>query len=295
LLSDPVLKGVLIAFAAFAVYALSDASIKFLGGHLPAYEVGFFGSLFGLAAIPFLKQRTDRWTDIVMTTNRPLWLTRFAATGFAGIGAIVAFTHLPMAEAFSLIFLLPAFVTIMSVVFLKEHVGLRRWVSVVVGFIGVLIVLRPGFRELSIGHLGALVVALGGAVSIIAYRAAGPGEKNISLYGAGVLGTFTICGIAMIPTFQWPDLTQFGFLAGHGIFSSLGALLLMLAAQRAPAALVGPTQYSQIIWALLLDRFVFGIELEMAMLGGIVLIVGSGLMTLWREKPRKAPQPVAAE
>jgi drug/metabolite transporter (DMT)-like permease len=294
LLSDPVLKGVFIAFAAFAVYALSDANIKFLDGQLPAYEVGFFGAVFGLAAIPFLKRRDDRWGDVVRTTNRPLWLTRFAANGFAGIGAVVAFTHLPMSEAFALIFLLPAFVTIMSVLFLKEKVAARRWVSVVIGFIGVLIVLRPGFRELSIGHLGALMVALGGAISIVVYRAAGPSEKNISLYGAGVLGTFTICGIAMIPFFEWPSLTQVGFLAGYGIFAALGAIFLMLAAQRAPAALVGPTQYSQILWALLLDRFVFGIELEMAMIGGIVLIVGSGLMTLWRDKPRGTQKAVRA-
>jgi drug/metabolite transporter (DMT)-like permease len=295
--SDPVLKGLLLGFAAFAAFAFSDASVKILAGSLPPYEIAFIGSLFGLAAIPFLKKSTDRWGDIVRTTNRPLWLVRFVANGFACIGSVTAFSHLSMAEAFALIFLLPAFVTIMSVLFLKEKVGLKRWSAVAIGFIGVLIVLRPGFRELSIGHLGAVIGGLGGAISIVVYRAAGPSEKNISLYGAGVLGTFFICGLAMIPSFALPTWTQMGWLAGYGILCAVGNILLMMAAFRAPAAMIGPTQYSQMLWAILIDTFVFHIHLELPMLLGIILIVGSGVLTLWREKARGTPLPhsVAAD
>jgi drug/metabolite transporter (DMT)-like permease len=295
--SDQILKGLFLGFAAFAIYAFSDACVKFLGGALPSYEVAFIGSLFGFAAIPFLKKPDDRWADIVATTNRPLWLVRFAASGMAGIGAVTAFTHLSMAEAFALIFLLPAFVTIMSVLFLREKVGMKRWAAVIVGFIGVLIVLRPGFRELSIGHLGAIGGGLGGAISIVVFRAVGPREKNISLYGAGVLGTFTICGIAMIPSFVLPDLVQFGWLAAYGIFCALGSILLMTAAFYAPAALVGATQYSQMLWAIAIDALFFHLNLDGPMLIGIVLIIGSGILTLWREKVRGTPLPpsVAAE
>lgn len=295
--SDPVLKGLLLGFAAFAAYAFSDASVKFLAGGLPAYEIAFIGSLFGLAAVPFLKKPADRWGDIVHTTNRPLWLVRFAANGMAAIGSVTAFTHLSMAEAFALIFLLPAFVTIMSVLFLKEPVGLKRWSAVIIGFIGVLIVLRPGFRELSIGHLGAIAGGLGGAISIVVFRAVGPREKSISLYGAGVLGTFFICGLAMIPSFTQPTVPQIGWLASYGILCALGNILLMMAAFRAPAALVGPTQYSQMLWAIGIDTFVFRIHLEWPMLAGIALIIGSGILTLWREKARgtKLPPSVAAE
>ena len=289
--SDPALKGLLLGFAAFAAYAISDASVKLLDGGLPPYEVAFIGSLFGMAVIPFLKKADDRWSDIVRTSNRPLWLVRFAANALAGIGSITAFTHLSMAEAFALIFLLPAFVTIMSVVFLKETVGLKRWSAVVIGFLGVLIVLRPGFRELSIGHLGAIVGGLGGAISIVTYRAAGPGEKAISLYGAGVLGSFLICGGLMIPSFTWPSLSQLGWLTSYGSLCAAGSLLLMIAARYAPAAMIGPTQYSQMLWAVVIDYFVFHIHLELPMLAGIVLIVGSGILTLWREKARGTPLP----
>ncbi len=289
--SDPVLKGLLLGFAAFAAFSFSDASVKLLGGHIPPYEVGFFGAIFGLLAIPFLKKAEDRWIDIFRTTSRPLWLIRFVSNGLAVIGSVTAFSHLSMAEAFALIFLLPAFVTIMSVVFLKEQVGLKRWSAVVIGFIGVLIVLRPGFRELSIGHLGAVIGGLGGAISIILFRAAGPLEKNISLYGAGVLGALAICGVAMLPSFTTPTAPQWAMLAGYGVLCALGNALLMYASFKAPAALIGPTQYSQMLWAVAIDYFVFNIHLELPMLVGIVLIIGSGILTLWREKTRGTPLP----
>ncbi|WP_407810784.1 EamA family transporter, partial [Staphylococcus aureus] len=89
------------------------------------------------------------------------------------IGSITAFTHLSMSEAMVLMFLQPSFVTMMSILFLKERVGMQRWLAIAIGFVGVLIVLRPGFRELSIGHLGAIFAGFGGAVSIVVFRALG--------------------------------------------------------------------------------------------------------------------------
>jgi len=289
--TDSRLKGILLAFAAFAAYAFSDASVKLIDGQLPPVESGFFGALFGLLALPFIRKRNDAWTDIVRTTNKPLWLLRFFATGASTIGSVVAFTHLAMAEAFALIFLLPSFVTIMSVVFLKEQVGIKRWSAVIIGFAGVLIILRPGFRELSIGHLGAIIGGMGGALSIVIFRAIGPREKNISLYGAGVLGCLAVCGVLMIPSFTLPNAEQWLMLAGYGLLAALANVLIMYAAQYAPAAVIGPTQYSQMLWAILFGYLIFGDRVDGWMLVGIALIVGSGLLTLMREKQRNVPLP----
>lgn len=206
---------------------------------------------------------------------------------------MTAFTHLSMAEAFALIFLLPSFVTIMSVVFLKEQVGIRRWSAVIIGFLGVLVILRPGFRELGIGHLGAIIGGFSGALSIVIFRAMGPSEKNVSLYGAGVLGCLTISGIAMVPTFIMPGGEQWLLLAGYGLLGALGNVLVMYAAQYAPAAMIGPTQYSQMLWAILFGYLIFGDRIDGWMLFGIALIVGSGLLTLIREKQRKVPLPAS--
>ena len=289
--TDQTTKGVLLAFASFAAFSFSDAAVKMIEGALSAYEMAFLGALFGLAGLPFLLKPGDRWTDVFRTTNRPLWLLRFVSNSLGVLGSVVAFTYLSMAEAFALIFLLPSFVTIMSVIFLKESVGIKRWSAVVIGFLGVLIVLRPGFRELSIGHLGAIFGGLSGAISIVIFRAIGPREKNISLYGAGVLGVLVVCGLLMLPDFRLPSAIEWLMLAGYGLLAALATVLLMYAANHAPAAVIGPTQYSQMLWAVIFGYLVFGDTIDLPMLLGILLIIGSGLLTLAREKARNVPLP----
>src|SRR6185312_6288686 len=188
-------KGVLLGFMAFAAFAASDAFVKSLRGSLPAYEAVFFGAALGLTALPFIKGSDERWRDVVRAQRPGLWLVRALASAMGSIAAVMAFTALPMAEAFALIFLLPIFVTILSVLVLKEAVGWRRWSAVVAGFVGVLVVLRPGFRVLGIGHLAAIVCGLSGAVSMIALRMAGPHEKRVTLYGAGMVGSMLVAGL----------------------------------------------------------------------------------------------------
>ncbi|PZM11301.1 DMT family transporter [Rhizobium tubonense] len=286
-------RGVLIAFASYAVFAFSDASIKILHGALPAYQVAFIGSVFALTAIPFLKTANDGWLDVVRTSNRALWILRFVCGAIGAICSVVAFTELPMAEAFALLFLLPSFVTILSVIFLKEDVRWQRWTAVIIGFIGVLIVLRPGFRELSIGHLAAAIGGLSGAISIVVLRAMGPTEKRISLYGAALFGSFIISGLLMVSEFSMPTPRQWLFLASYGILGAFGNVLLMNAARLAPANLVAPPQYSQMIWAIAFGYLIFNDSIDFPMAVGIVLIIFSGLLTLARERKRGTPLPAA--
>ncbi|CAM0998316.1 EamA domain-containing protein [Rhodanobacter sp. Root179] len=276
-------KGVLLGFMAFAAFALSDAFVKLLRGSLPPYEAVFFGAMLGLTALPFIKGRGDRWRDVVRAQRQGLWLVRAVASAIGSISAVVAFTALPMAEAFALIFLLPIFVTILSVLVLKEHVGWRRWSAVVAGFIGVLVVLRPGFRVLGIGHLAAIICGLSGAISMIALRMAGPHEKRITLYGAGMIGSLLFAGLMMLADFRWPGLVQWLFLLGYGLLAALASVLLMLATQRAPANHVAPTQYSQMLWAVLLGYVLFHDALDWPMAIGIAIILGAGLFTFVRE------------
>jgi S-adenosylmethionine uptake transporter len=281
--AKPRLQGVLLGFMAFAAYALSDAFVKLLRGSLPSYEAVFFGATLGLSAIPFIRSRDDGWRDVLRAQRRGLWLVRAIASAVGSIAAVMAFTALPMAEAFALIFLLPIFVTILSVLVLKEHVGWRRWSAVVAGFVGVLVVLRPGFRVLGVGHLAAIVCGLAGAISMIALRLAGPHEKRITLYGAGMIGSMLLTGVLMLADFRWPTLAQIGLLLGYGLLAALASVLLMLATQTAPANHVAPTQYSQMLWAVLLGYVLFGDRLDWPMAIGIAIILGAGLFTFVRE------------
>jgi S-adenosylmethionine uptake transporter len=278
------IKGVLLGFACFAAYAISDAFVKSLHGSIPPYESVFFGALFGLSALPFIMSKGDRWHDVVMARRPSLWWVRATAGAVANIASVIAFTLLPMAEVFTMIFLMPIFVTILSVLFLKEHVGWRRWLAVFVGFAGVLVVLRPGFRTLGVGDIAGIVCGLFAACSVVALRVAGPHEKRISLYGAGVIGPLIIGGILMIPHFAWPNWHEWQLLAGYGLLAALAGVLLMYATLQAPANRVAPTQYSQMLWAIGFGYWLFGDKLDWPMLIGIVMILGAGLFTLVREE-----------
>ncbi|HBK45777.1 MAG TPA: EamA family transporter, partial [Xanthomonadaceae bacterium] len=130
-------KGVMLGFACYAAYSVSDAFVKLLEGGLPAYEVLCLGALLMLAAVPFLKKPEDRWSELVIARKPALWLLRALAAAIGNLTSVIAFTTLSMAEAFALIFLMPIFVTILSVLFLKEEVRWRRWSAVIVGFVGV--------------------------------------------------------------------------------------------------------------------------------------------------------------
>ena len=288
-MADRTTQGVALGFAAFALFSLSDASVKLIAGAIPPIQSAFIGALFGMLVLPFLLHRGDRLTDVFRTVDRPLWLVRFFAYPASVIGSVTAFTHLSMSEAMVLMFLQPAFVTIMSIFFLKEKVGVQRWLAILIGFVGVLIVLRPGFRELSIGHFGAIFAGFGGAVSIVVFRALGDREKKVSLVGAGLLGAIMICGLLSIRDFTLPDIRQTLLLAGYGLLAALANILTTRASTMAPATLVGATQYGQMIWAIILDALLFSIRPDGPMLIGSLFILGSGALTIIRERSHGRP------
>lgn len=280
-------SGVVLAFLAFAAYAFSDASVKLLAGHPGPYEAVFFGAVISAAAVPFVRRPGERFGDIFRARHRVMWVLRAVAVVICSIGGVTAFTHLSMAEAFSLIFLMPIFVTILSVVFLKESVGWRRWLAVVMGFVGVLVVLRPGIRALNIGHVGAVVCGVTAAVTVVLMRAQGRSETRISLYGAGLIGSVVGAFPLMLTGFVWPSAWEWGCLLGYGLLMALGNVLVILASARAPATLVASTQYSQMLWALLLGAVVFHSALDWPMALGAAIIICSGVFTFMRETVRQ--------
>jgi drug/metabolite transporter (DMT)-like permease len=280
-------QGVLLAFLAYSAYAVSDASVKLLHGTLNVHEAVFFGALSGVLVLPLLRRPGERLGEVFRARNRVMWFARAGAALTGSIGSVTAFTHLSMAEAFSLLFLMPTFVTILSVVFLKEPVGWRRWSAVLMGFAGVLVVLRPGFRELNIGHLGAVVGGFSGAFTVVMLRAFGKTETRLSLYGAGLIGPILGGGLLMLPDFTWPTPMQWVWLMGYGLLMAVANVLVMLASARIPASLVAPAQYSQMIWAIALGYLVFGDGIDAMMALGVAVIILSGLMTFMRERVRR--------
>src|SRR5262245_1851573 len=147
----------------------------------------------------------------------------------AGVLSVFAFTTIPLAEVYALIFLAPLFVTLLSVVILKEHVGPWRWAAVVAGFVGIMLVVRPGFRALEPGHLAAFVIAFLGAATIILMRSLAE-EKQTSMLGVLVAYGLVFNGVAAAMTsFTIPEPKLLGLLLLTGACTAGGHRLQLMA------------------------------------------------------------------
>ena len=276
--------GIFLGFAAFAAYSFSDMFIKLIKQGLPPFEVVFFGALLGLLALPFAKQPTERWTDLVRPRMKKMWLVRVILGTINSVSAVIAFRHLSMAEAFALIFLMPIFVTLLSVLILKEQVGWKRWSAVIAGFIGVMIVLRPGFRELNYAHGAAIACGLAGAGMVITLRMISTHESRLTLFSTTLIGNILIAGIVTFWHFSMPTTQQWLYILGYGLLSAAGGVLLMYATLVAPVNRVAPTQYSQMLWAVAIGYMLFQERLDLPTWIGICVIVGAGIFTFIREE-----------
>ena len=279
--------GVLYAIVAYSVYSCGDAIIKGFGQNLSVFEIGFFIALFGLIPATFAKPKGERWRDS-FKLNQPLLVHARSFSGVASsILVTVSFTTIPFAETYSLVFMMPLFITVMSVLILKERVDLIRWSMLALGFIGVMLVVRPGFRELEFGHLTALLCAVFGAATTTILRVIAPREKRVSLIALPALYLIVINAILMAPSFVMPTLQQFGLLAASGSLVGMGHILLIAATRNAPASQVAPIQYVQIVWAIGLGAWFYAehpdliayIDLSVVVLSGLVNVFIDGART----------------
>lgn len=277
-------SGMVLAFMAYASFSISDAFSKLLAGSLDPFEVAFSGGAFGFLILPFVRLKHESYIDVVRTARPGMWLVRACAVFLATASSVEAFMLLPMPEALSLMFLMPFFVTLLSVTFLRERVNVWAWISVGIGFLGVMIVLRPGFRALNFGHLCALVAAMSNAVGVIAYRQAGHNSPRLSLFGSSLIGPLVGNGVLMMPHVSWPVGVDWVFLFGYGLLAALGQLLLMMATQSAPANRVALPQYSQMIWGVALSYTLFHQPLDVWEFVGVFCVTMSGLVNWIRQK-----------
>ena len=280
-------NGILLALVAYAVYSWGDAAIKALGGGLSVFEIGFYMTLVSAVCIALTTPKDEKLLHF-WRMKRPWAVQARALSGTAAsVLSVIAFTTIPLAEVYALIFLAPLFVTLMSMFLLEEQVGPWRWFAIIAGFAGVLLVVRPGFRELEIGHIAAVVVALLAAFSVILMRSLSARETRTTMLGFLVLYIIGFNGVAMLVTgARTPTLQEAAILLVAGIFAATGNILLLRATRFAPANQLASTHYSQIVWAVVLGALFFQEEPDLLAILGLAIIGSSGLLTVARERIR---------
>ncbi len=280
---NPSYKGVLLALTAFGIFASHDAIIKYLGGSYSPFQIVFFSVLFGFPVVTFLLMRDTAPGHL--RPVHPLWTTlRTVAAVISASAAFYAFTSLPLAQVYAILFAAPLLITVLAIPLLGERVGIRRGLAVLVGLGGVIVVLQPATTTLTLGHATALIAAVTGAFASVIVRKIGRDERPVVLILYPLMANFVLMGAAMPFVYEPMSGQDLALLAVIAVLAIVATNFLIFAYRAAPAATVAPMQYSQIIWASAYGALFFGETLEAATLVGTAVIVASGLYIVFREE-----------
>lgn len=290
--AQPVLPAILLVLCAVVLFSLSDVLAKLLRQALPAVEIAWLRYIV-FAGFGVLLAGRNRFAGLcprrpVLQVLRGVGLVGSAVLFISGLGT------LPVAEATAISFVSPAFITALSIPFLGEVVGIRRWAAVLVGLAGVLIVIRPGAGALQAAAAFPLLSALCWAATIIITRRMGATDRiETTLFWSALTGLAVLT--ALVPfDFVLPTAGQMGIALVLGLCASVGQYLVILAYRLVPASLLAPFSYAQILSSTGLGYLVFGAVPDRATFVGAAVVILSGLYTAHRERVRALERRVSA-
>ncbi|CAN5119133.1 DMT family transporter [soil metagenome] len=291
---DAIASGIALRIASAGCFSVMSAVLKLASTHgVVAPEMLFYRALFGLPVV-VLWVMTSQGGLKALKTERPWAHLRRSAIGISGILCIFqALTMLPLADATTLGFTAPIFATILSALILHETVGRHRWIAVLIGFVGVAVVMRPGavagsahalpLAGIAIGLLGAVLQA---GVTITLRQL-----KDTEHVAAIVFWFFVasaVVGAFLLPLVgHWHDWPTLALLIGGGVAGGLAQLTMTASLRAAPVAVVAPFDYLQIIGAVVFGWWLLSSPPSANTLVGAALIASSGLYTVWREHRRR--------
>ena len=276
------LHGILLVTGAVFCFACSDAVAKSLMEVLPAVQVTWLRFVvFVLVMAPVALRMGGR---SLRTRYPALQVLRGVGVSVSALLFILALGVVPLAEATAIAFVSPLFVTALSVPILGERAGARRWAAVAVGFLGVMIVVRPGSEAFDPSAILLILAALIWAASlVITRRMSGGDHPLVTMVYSAVVGCLVMS--AVVP-FAWADLgwRELGLGLATGLTATAAQCLIVLAYRQASASVLAPFFYSQLVWSALLGLLVFGNVPDLWTLVGTGIIIASGLYTAHRER-----------
>jgi drug/metabolite transporter (DMT)-like permease len=285
--------GIGLALMAFALFSSTDAMIKWLSAGYPVHQMLFFNAAFALVPVALVTFHGGG-LHLLRTERLGLHLLRGGFGLIAAFCAFTAFSLMPLADAYAIIFATPLLITVLSVPLLGETVRWRRGMAVVVGFGGVLIMLQPGNGGLDLAAGAAMMTAAASALSVVVVRKLSTTETTASI--AFYTNITALVAMAFLLPFDFvlPNLADLAMMALAGLTAGSAVMLLVAGYRRAPAAVVAPFQYSQMLWGVGLGLLFWGDVPAAAVALGATIVVASGLYILYREVVLTQVQPVPA-
>jgi drug/metabolite transporter (DMT)-like permease len=282
MLPDDPLRAIALAVGATLLFGSSDTISKYLSGSLPIVEFIWIRYVLFLIMAAFLVRHRS------MVARNP---RQQIARGLCVVGSSILFVYgvreMTMAQATTISFLSPLLITMLSIPLLGETVGPRRWAAVGAGMLGMLVVVRPGMGGFQPAALFGVASSLCWALALIITRKISSSDTpQTTVFWSAAIGTAVLT--LMLP-FEavWPTASQLGWSLVLGVLASGGQWLVILAHRIAPASLLAPFFYSQLLWVTGLGFLVFGNLPDGWTLAGAAIIIGSGLYTAHRERVRR--------
>lgn len=271
-------SGVLLLLLATLLFAILDSSSKFLTAAFAVPLIVWMRYLTNLGFMLLIVPSAQR-RELVRTSRPGLSILRGVAHAISSLFVVLAFSTLPLAETTSLVFTTPLLVALFSGPLLGEKVSLPHWLGIIAGFVGVLLIVRPGGAMSGIGVFYALACALFYALYQILTRKLASTEPPMrQLFYSAFSGTLLL---SCIVPFYWrnvlPTFPQMCIILSLGIYGGVGHFLVNRAFREVPAALLSPLLYSQLVWATLLGWLVFAQLPDLLALAGMVVIAASSL------------------
>ena len=276
------MKAISFNLLAWVMLPIMDGFAKYLSVDMPVLQITwaryFFTVVFTLPVMFFFYRKQLVWTD-----KPKLQLVRGLILLFANISFFYAISVISLAKALTLAFIAPLIVTAFSPMLLGEKVGVRRWTAVIIGFVGSLVVIRPGFVELNLASFSALGTGvMYGFYLIITRKLSTSDNPLLTLLLTGVVGLVAVSG-AM--PFVWvnPSLSQWSMMVSIGIFACVGHLFLILSLKYADASKLAPFSYFEIITNITIGYYFFSDFPDNWTFLGLAIIVISGIYISRRE------------
>ncbi|WP_425073237.1 DMT family transporter [Sagittula sp. S175] len=277
------LKGLILMSLGFFSFAACDVQAKYLTEYFHAVEVVWFrqiGLFLGVAALIAIKG-----PGLLRSHLPGIQIARGLCAVVSSICFVVAVSFVPLADAVAVSFMAPFFVTLMSAVFLREPVGPRRWAAVTVGFVGMLIVIRPGLGVINPAILLVVLAASFFALRQVLSRSLSGADPVVTTVAYTSITATLILSVALPMYWQTPESLKLWLVVlGLTSTAALGEVLVIRALDIAQAVVVAPMHYSLIIWSTFYGFVVFGDLPDQWTFLGCAIIVASGLYTLHRER-----------
>ena len=280
------LSAIALIVVASACFSAVDVTVKHLSQRYPVPLLVW--ARWGVQTLVLLALMGPKMRlDLVRTTRLPLHLVRGAVLIASSLCFFSALSYLPLAEATALNYTAPMLVTLMAAWFLHERLTRPRWAFVAAGFVGMLLIVRPGTEMLTPAALLALAAAaLYATFQIMTRKLAGENLMVLMMYPSLVGSVLLSAAIPFFHFDAWYPSTDLIAFVGLGITGALGHLLFVQAFQRASASAIAPFTYMQLVWSTLAGWLLFATFPDGWTLTGIIVIAGSGVVLTWYERWR---------